>query len=133
MRRCAWGIVAFAVTAAALAGGCGDGTGTVSGEVTVDDKPLAEGLITYVAADGKTAPVAVKVKDGKYSASVPAGSYKVQVSAQKPTGQKREMLPGSPPQDVLAESLPGRYNVSTELHADVKAGANKLDWPLKGQ
>ena len=108
MRRRVWAMAAPVLILAALVSGCGERTGTVSGEVTVDNTPLSEGLITYVAADGKTAPVAVKIKDGKYSASVPPGAYKVQISAPQATGEKRQMLPDTPATDVMAESLAER-------------------------
>ena len=57
----------------ALSGGCGDRPSTLYGDVTMDSKPLDEGLITFVAADGKTANVVGKIKDGKYSVTVPVG------------------------------------------------------------
>lgn len=60
----------------ALTGGCGGGKGEVSGEVTVDGKPLTLGAIVFTPASGPA--VAAEVVDGKYRATgVPTGDCKV--------------------------------------------------------
>jgi hypothetical protein len=103
--------------------------------VTLDGQPATGGSISYVPADPKVPKVEVPIQDGKYSARVPAGSYKVQISWVKPTGEKRKMYPtpDSPTVDVTAESIPAKYNEKTELQKDVKPGDNKIDWPLKSK
>ena len=59
-----------------FASGCGGGKGNVSGEVTVDGKPLVLGVIVFTPADGPA--VAAEVVDGKYTAiGVAAGENKV--------------------------------------------------------
>jgi len=120
---------------AALAAGCVGKPPTVSGDVTLDGAPLDEGLITFVPDDQKAPRVAVPVKDGKYTASVPAGPCRVEITAPKATGEKKRMYPtpDSPLVDVIVERIPERYNVKSELKGDVKAGANTLNWPLKSK
>lgn len=135
MRRRALTIVLPVLMAAALSSGCAGQTPTVSGDVTLDGQPVAEGLITFVPADPQTANVARPIQNGKYSAPIPAGSYKVQINAPRATGQKKKMYAGAdaPAVDVIVEAIPERYNTNTELHADIKLGDNKLDWPLKSK
>jgi hypothetical protein len=71
--RC--GFVLLPLLFCALAG-CGGGKGSVSGTVTVNDKPLPMGMIVFTPATG--AAVAAEIKDGKYEAvGVPAGDVKV--------------------------------------------------------
>jgi hypothetical protein len=134
MRWRALAIVTPALVLAALSAGCPGGKASVSGDVTLDGQPLPDGgFITFVPVDQKTPNVEVPIQGGKYRGQVPAGSYKVCISLQKPTGEKRRMLPESPPLDVLEESLPKRYNENTDQRADIKPGNNKIDWPLKSK
>jgi hypothetical protein len=60
-------------------------TGSVSGKVTVQGKPLAAGTVTFVSADKKSPKVAsAPVKDGDYSLKdLPVGKYLVAVSSDK--------------------------------------------------
>lgn len=88
----------------------------VSGKVTFQGKPVAEGEIAFVPADpkaGKT--VTASIKDGSYSVALAPGQYAVAV-----TGSKD--MP-----------LPAKYAASdtSGLTAEVKDGANTLDIDLK--
>jgi hypothetical protein len=68
---------ALFVVPLALAG-CGGGTGTVSGKVTLDGSPLPAGRIVFFGPKGKSATA--EIKDGQYTASnVPAGDVKITV------------------------------------------------------
>jgi hypothetical protein len=121
------------VVLAVLASGCGRQTVTVSGDVTLDGQPVTKGTITYVPVDTSLPRVEREIVDGKYTAPLPVGAYKVQVSWQRPTGKKRQMLPDSPAIDILEEAVPGKFNTNTELQTDIKAGDTKRDWPLKSK
>jgi hypothetical protein len=58
--------------------GCGAGTGNVSGKVTLDDKPVPAGRVTFTQGS-KTAAAEIK-SDGSYEAQgVPAGEVNVAV------------------------------------------------------
>lgn len=57
----------------------------VSGTVTMDGVPLAEGEIIFEASDNSKTPSAGMIKDGKYTAQVLPGSKKVKISASRPT------------------------------------------------
>ena len=135
MRRCALALIIPALALAALSAGCGGQAPRVFGDVTLDGQPVDGGSIAYVPVDQKTPNVEVTIQDGKYSARVPAGSYKVRITWAKPTGQKRKMYPtpDSPTVDVTAEAIPEKFNDKTELKAEIKPGDNKLDWPLKSK
>jgi hypothetical protein len=117
-----------------LAAGCGEKDSTIKGEVTLDDRPLDQGRISFVPVDGKTPSSDTAIKDGKFSVKAAPGSYQVKITSNRSVGKQRAYdSPDSPQRDVLEQYLPGRYNKETELKADVKAGANKFDFPLKSK
>ncbi|HEY2412949.1 MAG TPA: hypothetical protein VGI40_11935 [Pirellulaceae bacterium] len=114
-------------------GGCGPATGTVSGTVTVDGKPAASGVISFVPAEGAGAPVTVDIQGGAYTAQAVAGSKRVQISVPVVTGQRKEYNgPDAPLVDITEESVPAKYNSETELTFELKRGANTKDWVLEG-
>lgn len=133
--------VAFSAT---MLAGCGEGTDglphqAVSGTVTLDGQPLGSGSIVFVPAGGAGTPTGGQVKDGAFT--IPAregplpGAYAVSVYARKSTGNK---LPD--PNDPEAtieegfESIPPKYNVKTELKADVaQGGENRYEFKLEGE
>src|SRR5947209_8260675 len=130
-----WPTLAITIPALVLAaplGGCSSQPPAVSGEVTLDGQPLADGAITYVPVDQQTPNVEVKIQDGKYSARVPVGRYKVRINAAKAPGERRIKYdaPGPPPVAAYAERIPERYNAKTELQTDIEPGDNKRDWPV---
>lgn len=113
-------------------GGCGPSLGTVSGTVTVDGKPLENGVIAFVPADGNGVPITVDIKGGSYSVQTVAGKKRVQVSAPIVTGRRKEYDgPDAPLVDVTEESIPPKYNSDTELSFDLPAGASIKDWSLE--
>src|SRR5262245_13051165 len=78
--------------------GCGPAAATVSGEVTVDGKPVEIGSITISVADNVNAPpVTAELKNGKYELSTVAGKKLVGISAFKKVGERKESdVPNSP-------------------------------------
>jgi hypothetical protein len=120
----------------ACAGGCSSEAGkvTVSGEVTLDGKPLKEGVIRFVPVDGKSPTADAAIVDGRFQGTVPVGAKRVEISAPKVVG-KRKMYdtPQSPWVDEVAELIPARYNVKSGLTAEVKKGANNLSFDLKSK
>jgi hypothetical protein len=119
-----------------LFAGCSGGarTGTVSGNVTVDGQPLADGTISFNPIDGNTPTSGGKITNGSYSVEVPTGAQKIIISAQKVTGSRAayEGDPNSPRINITAEILPKKYSeaATTELTLDVKRGSNKKDFTL---
>lgn len=107
-----------ALLAALLAGftaGCQTDPFTeVTGTVTMDGAPLAEGEIIFIAPDNSATPSAGPIKDGRFQFRATAGAKKVQVNATRDTGRVSEGAP------VRESIVPERYNTKTELTADVK-------------
>ena len=127
--------------------GCGRGNSldrqAVSGQVTLDSKPLDRGSIQFcpeLAQGGIFA--GTLIVDGKYDVpgdkGLPPGKYKVRISAAQPdtppTSPKSQsgFATSSPP--PLRERLPAHYNANTTLTVEVKAGGgNVFDFALTSQ
>lgn len=123
---------AVALTVATLLG-CGSRVATVSGKVTLDGQPVANGTIAFVPADGATASAEAKIKDGYYSLQMPPGRKRVQISAMKVTGQRvvYEGDPKSPVVDNVEEIIPPQYNAATTLTCEAPGGSAKQNFELK--
>ena len=115
-----------------LAGCSKDDTAEVSGVVKVDGTPAEKGSISFFAVNGTAPTAGAEIKaGGKYTAKVPYGMTKVEVRIPKVVGKKKLYdTPQSPVQDVLAESLPVKYNTKTELTYDSKPGQHEQNWDL---
>jgi hypothetical protein len=115
------------------AAGCSSeaGKGTVSGEVTLDGQPLTEGVIRFVPVDGQSPTADTAIVVGRFGAAVPIGKKRVEISAPKVVG-KRKMYdtPNSPWVDDVAELLPARYNVRSELTLTVSKGSQQKHFQL---
>jgi hypothetical protein len=85
MKRIRWRAIALVLTAAAaLLPGCGSSTATVSGEVTLDGRPVGNGYITFTPEDGKGPDAGGVIVNGRYSVSrLPAGPKVVRVMGVK--------------------------------------------------
>jgi hypothetical protein len=124
-------LAAFVSTA-----GCSDKAelGTVAGIVTLDSQPLPAGEIRFVPADGQSATAGATIAEGKFTAAVPPGEKKVQISAPKVTGKKKMYdTPDSPTVDIVQELLPARYNVQSELMITVGNGTQEEKFELKSK
>ena len=115
----------------ALSGCSTDSAAEVSGTVTFDGKPVADGAISFRSPDGSTSTAGGIVKDGKYSAKVPRGTMKVEITGAKVVGQKKVYnTPNSPMMPITEEMLPSKYNVATTLTYEVKPGSQVKDFEL---
>ena len=117
----------------ALLPGCSRGPKLypVRGEVTIDGQPVPEGNILLIPTDGKTGPEPGWIREGKYDLKATAGKKKVEISASKilPGGAR-----GAGGEPVPEEYLPPRYNLQTELTAEVEpTGKNVFDFKLKSK
>ncbi|MEQ8633710.1 hypothetical protein [Gimesia maris] len=121
---------------------CGGGSdtpplGTVTGVVTLDDKPLADAEVTFQPEKGRPS-LGKTDSEGNYTLVYTAsdngaliGPHKVLIttaveafSDESGAGNDREARP---------EILPPKYNAQTTLTAQVKPGANTIDFPLKSK
>jgi hypothetical protein len=125
-----------------LAAGCGAEPGParrpVSGSVKLDGKPLSDGAITFLPADGGP-PAIAELSDGRFSigrSEGPApGPYDVEIVAVRPTG-KRIRHPDLPSEttEEVHNVVPARYNARTKLRVDVKADdENTFDFNLSSR
>jgi type 1 fimbria pilin len=122
--------------AALASGGCGKPqTALVSGKVTFDGTPLANGTISFVPAGGATATAGVPIKDGQYTAEMPPGKKSVQISAMKSIGKRQVYQgdPNSPVVDNVQEMIPAQYNAATTLSIDAPAGRSEHHFALKSK
>jgi hypothetical protein len=113
--------------------GCGSGRGNVTGEVTLDGQPLKEGIIRFVPTDGHTPTADAPVSDGHFSANVPVGEKRVELSAPKVVGKLPRMMPESPQVDDVRELLPQRYNVKSDLKMTVESGTQEKTFELQSK
>jgi hypothetical protein len=126
------GLLALAVC------GCGKKTGTISGVVTYQGKPLPGGYVNFnvLGPDGKVqVSKSVGIEDnGSYTiAGVPTGEAKITV--QGPAGEitQAKTAGGMPFRDKPAVVIPDRYGLvdQTDLKYTVIVGPQTHDIPLK--
>jgi len=118
-----------------IAGCIGSSTlGTVKGTVTLDDQPLKEGVVRFVPVDGKSQTASADIKDGKFTAAVPVGEMQVEFSAPKVVNRRKVYdTPDSPMVDEVAELLPERFNVKSQLRIIVMRGSQDETFSLKSK
>jgi len=127
-----WLIAICAVSIAAAGCTSDSSKGTVSGTVTLDGQPLANGLIRFVPVDGRTATAEATITDGEFSVEVPVGEKQVSISAPKVVGKRPAyQTPNAPMIDIIEELLPARYNLTSELTLNVTGGRQEAPFDLK--
>jgi hypothetical protein len=105
----------------------GPATYPVSGKVTFDGKPLADGDIILVSQDAKT-PVAGKIQAGEFQINALAGKSRVEIRASRETGEKTTMGP------IRRDFIPACYNSQSTLTIEVKdSGIHDCVFDLKSQ
>ena len=123
----------FALLTAATILGCGPAglnTRPVSGKVTFDGQPIAEGRIQFRAVEGDQRAFSGEIKNGQYTLQALAGKMKVEIIASRPVpGKFDESNPGEKV-PVGEMYIPARYNSQTELTAEVTTGKNQFDFAL---
>src|SRR5262249_30124242 len=105
--QCAWRLGSLVVMLALA--GCGGGTGTLTGKVTLNDHPVGGGTVTFFSP-GKGNVVADIHEDGSYTAeNLPAGDVKVAVETEsaKPVTMSPRANPGHLTPPTNAELPPG--------------------------
>lgn len=131
--------------AAAGLAGCGGASDdlprqAVSGTVSFDGQPLAQGRIVFQPAsdDAKVAAGAI-IQDGRYAISrsegPTPGSYQVSITSSAPGAEGPAPPPGAEetkPRKAATELIPSQYNSKTTLTAKVEAGKdNTFPFELK--
>ncbi|HPM81916.1 MAG TPA: carboxypeptidase-like regulatory domain-containing protein [Candidatus Anammoximicrobium sp.] len=118
-----------------LAAGCGrgpDDLGRVSGKVTLDGQPLANATVVFSPKTAASQSVAVTDANGEYSLL-----YSSDVHGAQP-GEHRVAISsftegdpdGDPPVARVAERVPYKYNLRSELSTTVGRGENTVNFDL---
>jgi hypothetical protein len=116
--------------------GCarGPATGRVNGEVTLDGQPLTKGHVEFSPVDGQGQTGGALIADGKFSAEIPVAKMKVAIHSPKVVGKRKAYdTPESPWEDEVAEALPARYHVNSDLTLDIKSGTQAVKFELKSK
>ena len=133
-RRPGWTVFAAPLLCCLAAlSGCGPGgpqTVPVSGSVTFTGQPVADGEIAFRSADGATASWAGRIVAGRYAIRSTVGPKRVEIIAVRP---KPGAKPKASGEGVINEMyIPDRYNLESELTADITAaGPNEFDFKLE--
>ena len=132
--------------------GCGSGgpeLGPVTGKVTLDGKPVTNGLVTFMPigggrpatgktdANGQYALIGVDGKGallGQHRVTVTTVAEAVVVTEMRSDSAEYAKQAVANPSDYnsakVVEPIPERYNTKTELTKEVKSGDNVIDLEL---
>lgn len=122
-----------------LLNGCGPApilTVAISGTVTLDDKPVKEGVVVFYPDNAGDAAVSAIITDGRFSAPViPQGQYKAAVrSLAVDTSNKLvDSSFGSPdPKNAKPDLIPAKYREpSIPVDASIANDAIKIELKSK--
>ena len=119
--------------------GCGgSGVGSqkviISGVVTYDGKPIANGeLRSYPIEGTKGAVSGGPIRDGAYVAQgkggVPIGKHRVEIQAFRPAKGHESNPEGGP----VDQYLPARFNESSKLTEEITTETEKIDFALSSK
>src|SRR5687767_14041072 len=118
--------------------GCSDPTGgrePVSGDIHFKGKPLDQGTIQFLPAEGQDTTSGGPITDGKYAVAkkdgLQPGEYQVVISSGDPKEHAPpDELPGAP-FPVVKVRIPKEYNTQTKQVVEVKAGGpNSFDFHI---
>lgn len=123
--------------------GCGGGgpsdvppLGTVTGVVKLDGEPLAGAQVTFSPENGRSSTAETDATgryDLRYSAELKGavvGQHTVAITTYRDAVSDETTGKNQP---AVAERVPKRYNESTQLTEEVKAGANTIDFDLQSK
>ena len=149
---------ALALLCVASLVGCGDDgpvTAPVQGKITLDGEPYPNAILNFSPVGGGPAGIGKSDASGTYEIYTAGkrgavhGTHKVSIVTEvvaDPNAKSSSDIRSDDPEyaKLMAagaksprsltppkEPLPGKYNVKTELTAEVKSGKNAIDWPLK--
>ena len=120
--------------------GCGHGSSldrrVIHGNVTCGGESVPRGFVRFVPIEGTNGPTtAARIVNGQYRADnrggVPLGKHRVEIQAQRPTGEKIK-LPEGGEADKLADVGDQQYaGPQSKLTAEVTAaGPDRMDFDV---
>ncbi len=123
------------VLSLAVLSGCGlvgSGPVVVSGTVTMDGEPLAEGVVDFLSTESD-APVTAEVKEGVYQAEIPPGRRRVEIRSPEVVGRKPvyDGQNDGPMQDVVVERVAAEFNTNSTITIDVGTGPATHDFAVE--
>jgi hypothetical protein len=118
--------------------GCGNGgpeLAKVTGSISLDGKPVPHAIITFFPLFGGSTSYGVTDKTGRYELmfsdvdrGAMLGAFRVKIETKKYT---RDELPeGSDPASFAYVEIPKQYRSEDALKAEVKRGANLINFDL---
>lgn len=125
-------LAASIVFALVLLPGCGKPA--VSGKVTLDGQPVDGGIISFLS-EGPKEQANADIVGGSYQFAAGkgpvSGKHRVEILWNKKTGRKVP-VPGDvgTTMEEKLQVIPAKYNTASTLTAEVKGGANTLDFTL---
>ena len=129
-----WIIWAVLLAAAGVLGCSSDSRVGVTGMVTYLGEPVAVGTITFLPTAQNGIKSGGLIEKGAYKVEPQSGPqpgpHRVEIRWAKPTGKKFKNEFGEE-LDVRQEGLPDKYHANSTLTADIKAGANVIDFQLE--
>jgi hypothetical protein len=112
--------------------GCGshdDSRASVTGTVKMNNEPIKQGTISFIPEEkGPTAGSVIR--DGQYSIPQEVGAFvgknRVEIRSVQETGRKIKNPYGDNEIIEALESIPHRYNLKTELTANIEQGKENV-------
>jgi hypothetical protein len=116
--------------------GCAKGPSTVTGTVTLDGQPVANGSIRFIKEEGGAlVREGAVITGGSFQAQVPPGKYRLELSGTKVTGKRTQT--GFDGKDETIETtdelFPEKFNTKSVLSEEIKAGPNELKLDLQSK
>jgi len=128
-----------AAAALLLAVGCGRHAGKVSGRVTLDGQPLANGVVSYTPTKAGSSAYGTIGPDGRYrlqtgaETGIDPGEYKVTIASNATPEQAAAMGFKIGREGIMPLLTPPRYGdvATTPLSAAVKSGSQEIDFAIE--
>jgi len=126
-----WAVVIVPVLAVIT--GCGSeqlpNRQTITGTVTLESEPIQKGSIHFSSPQdiAEGTETFVDIIDGQYTAQVTLGKKRVSIRGLKETRSGGDAMPPD-----YVEIVPEKYNVRSELEANITKEAERFDFELQG-
>ena len=111
--------------------GCADnGMVTISGEISFEGEPVADGTIGFFPVDGLGPSAEAVVIDGKYSVSLTRGAKTVVIEAFRKVGEHYPWGKEAPPAPIFEEILPDEFQNNSKLSVEIDASRDDINFEL---
>lgn len=107
--------------------GCGSSDDNVHGTVTANGTALEQGRINFMPLDDKNSTFGAPIENGKYSAKVAPGKYKVMISG----GPKSKEYPMS--QEEMKNANPKDFDLKGQVPEDATGNGQEVEITKGGQ